>query len=166
MSGLLEVSGWLENRIFVSTHNDLNFSIRTNSIIVKNEIMTGASIRTYSNLVGRALAIVGFAIKIKVHDQDYYVNNNSLAKFVYRYSKVQKNVFEGFGFFQYKTFCQSMHQQYKTETPDSEQLKLAKIKITRMFDESNNWILRHGKGYMDLTTVLRHVGNNGLKIDI
>jgi hypothetical protein len=71
-----------ENRLYLGPFENMTSEEISN--VIKDETgheLKGASIRSYSDLVGSVLSTFGFAVKLKCGERDIFVNANSLSQY-------------------------------------------------------------------------------------
>lgn len=77
-----------ENRLYISPFSESEIKI---SIYSENgEEYKGASVRSYSKIVGFVLSLLGISSKLNINDKMFYINNKSFSKFVIRSIKLRE----------------------------------------------------------------------------
>ncbi len=82
----IKSKGWMEDRVYISQNpiESLNQAIFQNTIEQK-----GAGVRCYSSIIGAILKQLGFATQIKLQGKSFYLNKQSLCKFMIRSAHLQ-----------------------------------------------------------------------------
>lgn len=81
-------SNAFENRLYISPQNENE--IKNSIYSDTGDEYIGASIRSYGETMGFLLSLIGVAAKVNIGDQSFYINNNSLSKFVIRVVELEK----------------------------------------------------------------------------
>lgn len=77
-----------ENRVYFSNKSD-----PIDDVIIQNkEEQKGAGVRSYSKIVGLCLYLFGFASRVQINGETFYLNTKSLSKFIIRCSELEDHL--------------------------------------------------------------------------
>lgn len=88
-------SGALANRLYIVEPGQSDCEIRKRITDQHGNELKGGGIKSYGKIWGAILAFLGFAVKLRVNDQDIYVNTSSFSKWTVRLLSFSKSIKSG-----------------------------------------------------------------------